>query len=352
MSLDRKIYGKTPDGDSVFLFTLTNANKLEAKITNYGGILVSLMVPDREGKLEDIVLGFDTFAEYLKKNRYFGAIVGRYCNRIANGKFSIDGVEYSCSKNEGENQLHGGVRGFDKVVWDVNEISGSQGDGLVLTYLSKNGEEGYPGNLSVSVTYLLTNQNELRIEYSAKTDQTTVLNLTQHSYFNLSGERLEDVRGCDLMLNADHFTPVNESLIPTGEIRTVRGTVMDFTHSVKIAENAEKGDSSLLSQGGYDHNWVLNNPDGKLILAARTIEPSSGRGMEVHTTEPGLQFYTGNFLDGSLIGKGGKAYQKHAGYCFETQHFPDSPNHSNFPTTLLKPDDSYTQSTIFRFFAN
>ncbi len=350
MNLEKQIFGKTPDGVSVDLYTLTNVNNLEAKITNYGGIVVSLLVPDRHGKFENIVLGYDTFAEYLHNTPYFGAIIGRYGNRIAKGKFSINEREYLCSQNEGENQLHGGIRGFDKVVWEAKELRNGQDVGLELTYLSKNGEEGFPGNLTATVTYRLTDQNELKIDYSATTDQMTVVNLTNHSYFNLSGERLDSVLGCELMLNADRFTPVDENLIPSGELQSVQGTVMDFTKSATIGHKAKNGDSSLLAHGGYDHNWVLNNSEGTLILAARTSESSTGRGMEIHTTEPGLQFYTGNFLDESIIGKGGKAYQKHAGFCFEAQHFPDSPNHLNFPTTLLKPGETYTQTTIYKLF--
>ncbi|RKY88306.1 galactose-1-epimerase [candidate division KSB1 bacterium] len=331
------------------IYTLKNANGLEAKITNYGGILMSLMVPDRNGQFADIVLGYDTVEEYVKNNPYFGVIVGRYANRIAKGKFTLDGEEYILAKNNGENHLHGGIKGFGAVKWNAEKIEGPNGKSLKLTYLSKDGEEGYPGNLSVAVVYTLTDDNELKIDYSATTDKTTIVNLTNHSYFNLAGQGEGDILGHILMINADRFTPINRNFIPTGELRPVRGTPFDFTKPTAIGARINQKNEQLIFGNGYDHNWVLNKKDAELSLAARVYEPRTGRVMEVYTTEPGIQFYTGNFLDGSIKGKGGKVYKFRYGFCLETQHFPDSPNKPDFPSVVLKPGEKYTQTTIYKF---
>ncbi len=330
-------------------YTLTNNNGLSAKITNYGGIVMSLLVPDRSGQLADVVLGFDAPEEYLNPHPYFGALIGRYGNRIANGKFSLNGVEYTLAQNNGPNSLHGGLTGFDKVLWQATPLDTPSGPALELTYLSRDGEEGYPGNLSVKVVYTLTHQNELRLDYWASTDQDTVVNLTHHSYFNLAGAGQGDILGHELMLQADQFTPVDATLIPTGELRPVAGTPFDFTRPTPIGQRINQADEQLKFGLGYDHNWVLNHSDGSLALAARASESGSGRVMEVWTTEPGIQFYSGNFLDGSIVGKGGKAYQQRAGFCLETQHFPDSPNQPNFPSTVLRAGQTYTSTTVYKF---
>lgn len=349
MGIEKQPFGKTEDGTAVDLYTLTNINGVEAKITNYGGTVVSLKVPDRNGKLGDIVLGYDNLEGYLKNNPYFGSIIGRYGNRIAKGKFTLNGVEYTLAQNNGENHLHGGIKGFDKVVWNAREVLGENKVGLELTYLSKDGEEGYPGNLSVTVTYTLNNNNELKIDYAATTDKDTVVNLTHHSYFNLAGAGEGDILDHELMINADKFTPVDSGLIPTGELRSVKGTPMDFTQPIAIGARINQRDEQLTLGNGYDHNWVLNITEGYLTLVARVYEPKTGRVMEVFTTEPGMQFYTGNFLDGSITGKDGKVYHQRYGFCLETQHFPDSPNKPEFPSTVLKPGEKYMTTTIYKF---
>lgn len=340
-------FGMTANQEPVDLYTLTNVNGLEARIMTYGATVVSLKVPDRRGKLADVVLGYESLEGYLKNSPFFGAIVGRYGNRIGKGRFSLNGKEYTLAKNNGENTLHGGTKGFDKVVWRAKEVKQKDGDSLSLSYLSKDGEEGFPGNLSVTVVYTLTNNNELKIEYSATTDKITVVNLTHHSYFNLAGEG--SILNHQLMIDANRFTPVDEGLIPTGELRSVKGTPMDFTRSSTIGARIDQQDEQLTFGKGYDHNWVLNNPGGKLAFAARVYEPGSGRVMEVFTTEPGLQFYSGNFLDGTITGKGGQVYKQRYGFCLETQHFPDSPNKPKFPSTVLKPGQHYTSTTIYKF---
>jgi aldose 1-epimerase len=347
--IDKQEFGKTSDGTRIDLYTLTNASGMEAKIMTYGGIVVSLKTPDRNGKLDDVVLGFDALDGYLTRNRYFGCITGRYANRIAKGKFTLDGREYTLAQNNGENHLHGGLKGFDKVVWKAREVKAKDEVGVELTYTSKDGEEGYPGNLSVTVTYTLTNQNELKIVYAATTDKPTIVNLTNHSYFNLAGPKAADILGHQLMLNADRFTPVGSTLIPTGELRSVKGTPLDFSTPTAIGARIEQKDEQLGFGGGYDHNWVLNKKDASLTLAARVVEPTTGRVMEVLTTEPGIQFYSGNFLDGTIAGKGGKAYQKRSGFCLETQHYPDSPNKPSFPSVVLRPGQKYAQTTIYKF---
>jgi len=349
-NIHKQAFGKTATQALVDLYTLTNSQGLEARIMTYGGIVVSLKVPDRNGKLGDVVLGQDTLDGYLKSSSpYFGAIIGRYGNRIAKGRFALGDQQYSLAKNNGENHLHGGITGFSKVVWKAAEASSSEGVGIALTYLSKDGEEGYPGNLSARVVYTLTNKNELKIEYTATTDKETVVNLTNHSYFNLAGSG--NILNHELMINADRFTPVDAELIPTGELRSVKDTPMDFTRAKTIGARIDEQDQQLRFGKGYDHNWVLNKANDKPALAARVHEPQSGRILEVYTTEPGVQFYSGNFLDGTIKGKGGQAYQKRAGLCLETQHFPDSPNKPHFPSTVLKPGQVYATTTVYRFSA-
>lgn len=342
-------FGKTAQGKDASLYTLKNRNGMEARITNYGGIIVSLLAPDKGGKFDDIVLGYEALADYLKESPYFGALIGRYGNRIQKGKFTLNGVEYRLAVNNGANALHGGLQGFDKVVWDAKPVETPNGPSLELTYVSKDGEEGYPGNLSVKVTYLLTDNNELKIDYAASTDKPTVINLTHHSYFNLAGAGKGDILGHELFIDADRFTPVDSGLIPTGELRAVQGTPMDFTSPTAIGARINNNDDQLRLGGGYDHNWVLNAKGTGMRIAARVHEPGTGRVMEVLTTEPGLQFYSGNFLNGTNIGKGGIAYKHRYGFCLETQHFPDSPNKPEFPSTVLNPGTTYTSTTIYKF---
>jgi aldose 1-epimerase len=351
-SITKQPFGKTKDGTAVDIYTLTNSRGVEARIMTYGGIVVSLKVPDRNGKLNDVVLGYDNLDEYVSKNSpYFGALIGRYGNRIANARFSLDGKVYTLAKNDGANHIHGGIKGFDKVVWQAHELKNNNKVGLRLTYLSKDGEEGYPGNLSVTVVYTLTDNNELKIDYSASTDKDTVVNLTSHSYFNLAGAGTGNILGHEVMINADRFTPVVKGLIPTGALSSVKGTPLDFTVPTVIGARIDQQNDQLILAGGYDHNWVLNKSGSSLTLAARVYEPTTGRIMEVYTTEPGLQFYTGNFLDGSNIGKGGKPYLKRYAFCMEAQHFPDSPNEPKFPTSELKPGQKYAQTTVYKFSA-
>lgn len=348
--ITRKDFGKTPDGQSVELFTLTNGMGMEVKITNYGGIVVSLTAPDRNRKFADVVLGFNDLDSYLKGHPYFGTIIGRYGNRIAKGRFSLNGTEYKLAVNNGPNHLHGGIKGFDKVVWTANPTSTRNDASLSLTYLSKDGEEGYPGNLEAKVVYMLTNNNELRIDYSATTDKDTVINLTHHSYFNLAGEGNGDILSHELRLHAGHYLPTDATSIPTGEIRSVGHSPFDFMAAKAVGERINQNDQQLQFGSGYDHNWVIsNNRPGRLTLAAEVYEPTSGRLMQVRTTEPGIQFYTGNFLDGTLTGKSGKPYPRRSGFCLETQHYPDSPNQPNFPTTTLRKGATYTSTTIYHF---
>jgi aldose 1-epimerase len=348
LDIDVTAFGKTSEGQEVKLYTLRNANGASAKIMTYGAIVTSLEMPDSQGQMDDIVLGYDTLDGYLKVSPYFGAIVGRYGNRIGKGTFTLDGIAYSLARNDKENHLHGGIKGFDKVVWSDKPVWKSNAVGVELTYLSKDGEEGYPGNLTATVTYLLTNKNELRIEYLATTDKATPVNLTHHGYFNLTGGE-RDILGHELMLNANKFTPVDAGLIPTGELQSVKDTPMDFTEDTAIGARIESDFEQLKAGGGYDHNWVLNRSGGGLILAAKVTEPTSGRVMEVYTTEPGVQFYAGNFLDGTITGKEGKVYKHRWGFCLETQHFPDSPNKPSFPSTTLRPGDTYKTTTVYRF---
>ncbi|OHB78975.1 MAG: galactose mutarotase [Planctomycetes bacterium RBG_16_64_10] len=343
-------FGKMPDGREVTLFRLRTAGGMQAEIINYGGILVRLLVPDRQGILADVVLGYDTLREYLQDSPYFGAVVGRYGNRIAKGRFTLAGVEYALATNDRANHLHGGIQGFDKVVWQARPFQTGRSVGLKLTYRSRDGEEGYPGNLTATVTYSLTDTNELRIDYEAVTDKATPVNLTNHSYWNLAGQGTGDILAHRLMLRADRFTPVDEGLIPTGALCPVRGTPMDFTQPTAIGARIAADDVQLQRGRGYDHNWVLNQDEtDPLPLAAEVFEPRRGRLMQVLTTQPGIQFYSGNFLDGSNVGKGGKRYDHRDGFCLETQHFPDSPNRPNFPSTILYPGARYRTSTIYRF---
>ena len=342
-------FGKTDAGENIDLYTLRNTHGVEAKITNYGGIVVSLKVPDRTGKFDDVVLGFKDLADYLKPGPYFGALIGRYGNRIAKGRFTLNGVEYKLAVNNGENHLHGGIKGFDKVIWAGNELKMKTGPALVLDYISNDGEEGYPGKLTVRVIYTLTNNNELKIDYSATTDKDTVINLTHHSYFNLAGEGNGDILNTRVTINADRFVPTDAGSIPLGELRKVSGTPFDFLTPHAIGERINQDDEQIKFGSGYDHTWVINGRPGVMRFAATAYEPTSGRVMQVWTTEPGMQFYTGNFLDGTLTGKAGKLYPRRSGFCFETQHYPDSPNHPSFPTTTLKKGTTYRSTTIYRF---
>ena len=341
-------FGILPDGREVSLITLRNENGMQARVTNFGAIVQAISVPDRNGDFADVVLGFDALEGYVNEHPYFGAVVGRYGNRIARGQFSIGGVEYKLATNNGPNALHGGVNGFDKKLWGI--LPGSvSGNRVAMRHVSPDGEEGYPGELTATVTYSLTEDNELRIDYVASTDKPTVVNLTNHSYFNLAGAGNGDILGHKVTIIANDFTPVDETLIPTGEIRSVAGTPFDFREARLIGARIEAEDQQLSYGLGYDHNWVLARRDDGLAHAATVYEPSTGRVLEVHTTEPGLQFYTGNFLDGSNVGKGQIAYQHRFGFCMETQHFPDSPNQPGFPSTILAPGDEYRSTTIYRF---
>ena len=343
----RAQFGRMPDGTAVEIFTLKNTNGIELKAIGYGGIITSLRVPDRSGRLGDIVLGFDRLEDYLKDHPFFGAIIGRYGNRIAKGQFTLDGTTYRLATNNGPNHLHGGLRGFDKVVWTTAPVAGK--NAIAFSRTSPDGEEGYPGNLRVQVTYTLTNNNELIVDYLATTDKPTIVNLTQHSYFNLAGHASGDILGHQLMLNADRYTPVDETLIPTGERVLVTGTPFDFRRPTAIGARINDAHPQLKNGLGYDHNWVLNRSGGGLQLAARVTEPKSGRVMTIRTTEPGIQFYSGNFLDGKLTGKEGAQYKHRSGFCLETQHFPDSPNRPKFPSTTLRPGSEYRTTTVFTF---
>ena len=331
------------------VYSLGNQNGLKMSVLNYGGKIVSLTVPDKTGTPGDIVLGYDSLKQYLKGNAYFGALIGRYGNRIAKGKFTLDGQEYQLPINNGVNSLHGGPKGFQNQFWQAEPFQNNGSDALELRYKSMDGEEGYPGILDVKVIYTLTDQNELIIDYEAIADKPTIVNLTHHSFFNLAGEGSGDILNHELTLSADKFLPVDAGLIPTGELKPVAGTPFDFQKPHKIGERINLEDEQLKLGKGYDHCWVLTKKSNELSLAARVTEPTSGRTMEVWTTEPGIQFYTGNFLDGTNLGKGGKAYQYRTAFCLEAQHFPDSPNRENFPSTVLRPGDFYKQKTIYKF---
>jgi aldose 1-epimerase len=347
-SVTKKAFGQTADGTAVDLYTLTNSTGMTARIMTYGATLTELTAPDREGKLEDVVLGFDNLKGYLAGHPFFGSTVGRVANRIAKGHFTLDGKEYQVAKNNGPNALHGGLKGFDKVVWKAEPVQTPDGAAVKFTYRSKDGEEGYPGELTATVTYTLTNSNELKLDYTATTDKATPVNLTNHTYFNLAGLKTGDILGHELMLAADRYTPADDTLIPTGEIKSVQETPLDFTTPTLIGARIKQIKSDPV---GYDHNFVLNSGGKKLALAARVREPKSGRTLEMFTTEPGVQFYTGNFLDGKLTGKGGIVYKQHTGFCLEAQHFPDSVNHPNFPSMILRPGQTYTQTTVYKFSA-
>ena len=349
--MQKQAFGKIQDGQTVDLYVLSNKHGMTAAITNFGATLVSLKVPDRDGKIADVVLGYDNPADYETGKAYFGGTIGRYGNRIAHGKFTLDGVTYSVPTNDGENSLHGGVRGFNKRVWTAREVSSDAGEALELTYLSKDGEEGYPGNLKVKVVYtVLADQNALKIEYTATTDKATVTNLTNHSYFNLAGQGNGNILQHQLTLFASQFTPVDATLIPTGKLEGVRGTPFDFLQATAIGARINQDDQQLKFGKGYDHNWVLDkSSEGALSLAARAYDAQSGRILEVSTTEPGVQFYSGNFLDGTVHGKDGKVYGYRSAFCLETQHFPDSPNHANFPSTVLKPGQTLHSTSVYKF---
>ena len=348
--VDKAKYGTTKDGVAVDIYTLTNRNGVVAKIITFGALLTELHVPDRDGKMADVVLGFKSLDGYEGAHPYFGATIGRVANRIAKGKFRLGGQDYTLATNNGPNHLHGGNKGFDKRVWKAQTVPATDGVAVRFTYLSADAEEGYPGAVTASVTYTLTNRNEIRLDYTATTDKATPINLTNHSYFNLAGEGAGDILGHELMLMADRFTPVDDTLIPTGEIAAVRGTVMDFTRSTAIGARIDQVPGA--APGGYDHNYVLNSGGGGVLaLSAVLREPASGRVLEVLTTEPGIQLYTGNFLDGTLTGKAGVAYKQHFGMCLETQHFPDSINHPTFPPSVLEAGRTFKSTTVYRFSA-
>jgi aldose 1-epimerase len=345
-------FGTTKDGQEVELYTLTNANGMVVSVMTYGGIVQKVLVPDRDGNLTNVTLGFDSLDEYIAGSPYFGSITGRYANRIARGTFAIDGITYRLALNNGENSLHGGLVGFDKVVWEAADTSGPDGPAITLSRTSPDGEEGYPGNLTVEVTYTLTENNELRFDYHATTDAPTIINLTNHSYWNLAGEGAGTIEGHMLQLNASNYTPIDSTLIPTGEIAPVANTPFDFTTPHAIGERIRNDNEQLKAGRGYDHNFVLDRPsadDESMIVAAILSDPSSGRVLTISTTEPGIQFYSGNFLDGTLYGGSGHAYREGDGLALETQHFPDSPNHSNFPSTELRPGEEYSTSTVYAF---
>ncbi len=344
MNAHKEPFGQTAEGQEVFVYTLTSSKGLRARITNYGATLVSLHVPDRDGNLGDVVLGFDDLQGYINHTACMGATVGRYANRIGGAKFTLDGVEYALAANHGPNHLHGGVKGFDKVVWETKEAVAAEDEAWVkMSYLSADGEEGYPGNLQCTVTYTLTNADELRISYEATTDKKTVVNLTNHSYWNLAGQGSGHILGHELTLNAEKFTLIDTELIPTGVVASILDMPLDFIRPRTIGSRIHQ------TGNGYDHNYVLTGESGELKPCATVRDPKTGRIMEVHTTEPGVQFYTGNFLDGTGAGKGGATYDKHAGFCLETQHYPDSPNKPDFPSTVLEPGQTFASQTIHKF---
>jgi aldose 1-epimerase len=347
--VEKTSFGTTKDGQAVDLYTLTNANGVVARISTYGALLTELQVPDRSGRMADVVLGFKSLREYEGDHPYFGATIGRVGNRIAKGKFRLNGQDYTLATNNGPNHLHGGVKGFDKRVWKAQTVPAAGGAAVKFTYTSADMEEGYPGALTATVLYTLTNANELRLDYTATTDKPTILNLTNHSYFNLAGEGQGTILDHELTIMADRYTPVDDTLIPTGEIASVRGTVMDFNRATPIGARIREVPGA--PPGGYDHNYVLSHGGGVLAMSATVREPKSGRVMDVLTTEPGVQLYTGNFLDGTLTGKAGVAYQKNSGFCLETQHFPDSINHPNFPPVVLQPGRTFKSTTVYRFSA-
>lgn len=342
-------FGKAPDGTPVELFTLINLNGVTAQISNYGGIITTLNVPDKDGNFDDVVLGFYTLEEYIKKSPHFGCLVGRFGNRIAGGKFTLDGVEYQMAINNGPNHLHGGLVGFDKKVWTPEMITEENGSALKLTYLSPDGEENYPGNLNVEAVYRLNDDNELILTFSATTDKKTVLNLTHHSYFNLKGHGNGDILDHEIQFNSTEFVAIDSTSIPLGPLMNVSNTPFDFLQPKSIGQDIEADDEQIRNGGGYDHSFVVDGYNEKLKLACTVWDHTSGRMMEVWTTEPAVQFYTGNFLDGSIKGKDGKVYKQRYGFCLEAQHYPDSPNHPEYPTTVLGPGEVYDQTTIYKF---
>jgi aldose 1-epimerase len=338
-----------PDGTPVRLFTLTNANGMEVRAITYGLIIVSLKVPDRNGRLGDVVVGHETLAGYLTKSRFFGAVVGRYGNRIGNGRFSLEGHSYQLPQNNGSNHLHGGVKGFDKIVWEATITRDPRGPSVVFTHTSPDGNEGYPGTLATRITYTLTEQNELVVDYHATTDKPTIVNLTQHSYFNLAGEGSRDILDHRLTLRADRYTPVDASMIPTGELAPVDGTPFDFRRETRIGARIDDDHPQVRLASGYDHNFVLTRNGPGLVQAIRVVEPDTGRTLDISTTEPGVQFYSANKLDSSFVGKGGHIYGSRTAFCLETQHFPDSPNKPNFPSAVVRPGEEYKSTTVFGF---
>jgi aldose 1-epimerase len=344
--IEKAHFGVSESGKNVEIYTLTNLSGAEVKFTTFGGRIVSLKVPDKNGKFDDVVLGYDKLKDYLNDNMFFGAIIGRYGNRIAKGKFLLNKKEYTLAKNDRENHLHGGINGFHRVIWEAEIVERQDSANLELTYLSKDSEEDYPGNLSVKVIYSLSENNELKIEYAAETDQDTIVNLTNHAYFNLAGSGT--ILDHQLQINADKFTPTNNGLIPTGELRSVKNSPFDFNSSTAIGARINESDEQLKFGNGYDHNWILNKKAGEFALAASVFEPNSRRRLEVFTTEPGIQFYAGNSIE-NVRGKEGKIYQKNEGFCLETQHFPDSPNQTDFPSVTLKKDETYSTTTVYKF---
>lgn len=351
--IEKQPFGKAPDGQEVYLYTLHNPTGMQIKITNFGGRITSVMAPDKNHKFDDVVLGFDNVKGYVAKpanTAYFGALIGRYANRLAHGTFTLDGKTYQVPTNDGTNALHGGTQGFDSKVWDAHEVSSPNGPALELHYLSPDGQEGFPGDLNVTVRYSLDDRNGLHIDYSATTDKDTVLNLTNHSYFNLEGAGSETVLNQSIMIGANRYTPINSNLIPTGEIDAVAGTPLDFRKPMVIGSRINGNSEQLKFAKGYDHNFVLDHPGDMNAVAARVTDPKTGRVLEVHTTQPGIQFYTGNFLNGQVHGLGG-VYRYRSALCLETQHFPDSPNHPNFPSTVLHPGETFRSTTIYRFSA-
>lgn len=349
LSIIKETFGKLRSGEIADIYTLTNNNGMKIKITNFGGALTELWIPDKYGKMEDVTLGYSSPEGYEKDDCFLGFIIGRYANRIGNAKFTLGGVEYMLTPNNGPNLLHGGKGGFNTVLWEAEGIQTEDNVSVILTYLSKDGDQGFPGNLTATVKYTLTNDNEIQIDYSAVSDKITIVNLTSHAYFNLSGQGSGDILKHEVFINANAFTPTDDTAIPTGEMRSVEGTPFDFTKPKRIGEHINAEEEQIILGRGYDHNWVLNKTADEMSLAVRAFDPVSGRVLEVMTTEPGVQFYSGNFLDGSIVGKDYKRYEKRSGFCLETQHFPDSPNKPEFPSTELKVGETYSSKTIYKF---
>jgi aldose 1-epimerase len=352
MKIEKQIFGRTADGGQADLYRLSNNAGMELAISNYGGTVVELRVHDRVGRPADVALGFETLAGYLAHTEYYGAIVGRYANRIAGGIFVLNGHEYKLNTNEGENHLHGGIKGFDKALWQAEPVGSGKRAALKFFYASRDREEGYPGNLNVNATFSLTDENVFSIDFAATTDRPTIVNLSHHSYFNLAGAGSGDILDHELMIKAHRFTPVNQFLIPTGQAKSVGGSALDFTRMIRIGERIENAEEQLIFCNGYDHNFVLDREGSELELAATVHEPKSGRTMELHTTEPGLQFYSGNMMRESVMGKAGQEYRPRYGLCLEPQHFPDSPNQPSFPSTVLNPGDVYRQTSAYKFYVS